>query len=436
MTFTAVIAFLFVLFFVSGCKEQDPLRKGRIQIEYWELWTGFEYQAMKDLVDKFNRSQDEIYVKMLSISQIDRKILISTAGGVPPDIAGLMPGFIPQFADKNALEPLDPLMDIIGVKKEDYIDIYWQLGNYNGIQYALPSTPAVLALHYNKDILRSVGLDPENPPQTIEELDAMAEKMMVKRDELNYDRLGFIQTSPGWWNYAWVYFFGGKWFDGENITANCPENIRAFEWIESYAKKYGSRQLQNFTGGFTSPNFDSAENPFFAERLGMVFQGVWLSNFIDKYNPDMDWAITSFPSEGGRLKDSVMAECNLLVIPKGAKHRIEAAKFLGFIQKPENLQYLALKHTKFIPLKLANDIDYTDHPNPHIKEFVRLAQSENIFSVPWIPIWTEMDAEISNALQAVWLQKMTAREALDHAQERLEDKWDEYKRIKKAIEKQ
>ncbi|NIR02910.1 MAG: extracellular solute-binding protein, partial [Gemmatimonadales bacterium] len=51
-----------------------------------------------------------------------------------------------------------------------------------GRMYALPTTPASLALHWNKRLFREAGLDPERPPRTLEELDRYAD-LLTTRDE-------------------------------------------------------------------------------------------------------------------------------------------------------------------------------------------------------------------------------------------------------------
>ena len=59
-----------------GCARQpeDRTEDGRVIVEYWEHWTGFEGEAMQAVVDDFNASQKDIYVKMLTVSQMDQKV--------------------------------------------------------------------------------------------------------------------------------------------------------------------------------------------------------------------------------------------------------------------------------------------------------------------------------------------------------------------------
>src|SRR6187549_1465619 len=63
-----------------------PAADGRVHVKYWEKWTGGEKAAMQALVDDFNRSQSRITVDYLSVSSVNQKTLVATAGGNPPDL--------------------------------------------------------------------------------------------------------------------------------------------------------------------------------------------------------------------------------------------------------------------------------------------------------------------------------------------------------------
>ena len=105
---------------------------GRVHISYWEKWTGFEGEAMRAVVDEFNRSQDRIFVDILTISEVDRKLLLATAGRVPPDVVGLWSANLAAFADRQVLLPLDDYLDRHGITRDDYIPAYWDLCHYRG----------------------------------------------------------------------------------------------------------------------------------------------------------------------------------------------------------------------------------------------------------------------------------------------------------------
>ena len=62
---------------------------------------------MQRTVDQFNRSQNKIVVEYLPLSNVDRKALVATAGGDPPDVVGLWAFNVYSFADRDALQPFD-----------------------------------------------------------------------------------------------------------------------------------------------------------------------------------------------------------------------------------------------------------------------------------------------------------------------------------------
>jgi len=173
-----------------------PPSDGRVHIDYWEKWTGFEGDAMRAVVNAFNRSQNRVFVHMLTISQVDQKMLLATAGGNPPDVAGLWAYNVNVFADKNALLPLDPFIREAGIKESDYVPCYWELGKYRGTMWALPSAPATVALHWNRRMFREAGLDPDRPPRTIEELDAYSRRLTKKDASGKITQAGFMQAEP------------------------------------------------------------------------------------------------------------------------------------------------------------------------------------------------------------------------------------------------
>lgn len=414
---------------------------GPVHVAYWEKWTGFEGDAMQAVVDAFNRRQNKIHVDLLTVSGIQNKTLLAVAGGNPPDVAGLFGPNMSQYADAKAVMPLDDFCREKGITAADYIPIYWDMGVFQGHLYALPSVPASTALHYNKQMLRDAGLDPEKPPQTLEELDAMAAKITKQDAQGKFAKAGFIPAEPGWWNWGWGEVFGGRFWDGQSkITADDPGNIEAMTWVQSYSKKYGATRLQSFRSGFG--NFSSPQNAFLSSKVAMELQGVWMYNFIDKYAPQLEkptlnWAAVPFPHPANHpeLANHTFADEDILVIPRGAKHPKEAFEFIAFVQSQEGMELLCMGQKKHSPLSHVSPEFYAKHPNPYIKLFADLAKGKNAQAPPKIGIWPEYQAELSNAFDAIALLHETPEQALKHVQQRMQPKMDEYtSRLRKRQE--
>lgn len=427
--FTLPALFLAVLagLGVSETLTRPPKPDGKIHVTYWEKWSDFEFDAMKHVVDEFNKSQDKIQVEILSISGIDDKTLMSISAGIPPDVAGLYGANVSQYADDRAVIQLDDLCREAGIRREQYIPVYWDIGVVRGKLFALPSTPATTALHYNRAMMRTAGIDPDKPPETMEELSAMSDKITKRGPDGHLLAAGFVPAEPGWWNWSWGSFWGGKLWDGKDkITVNSPENVAAYEWVQSFSKKYGPGQLQSFRSGFG--NFSSPQNGFMAEHDAMEIQGVWMYNFIQKFAPKLDWAAAAFPHPASKpeLANTTVVDLDVLCIPVGAKHPKEAFEFIKYVQSQKGMEMLCLGQRKTTPLIKVSDGFVAHHPNPFIKLFIKLANTDHPAAVPHLGIWPEFNNEINSTFDEIVLMKKPAKQALDDLQARMQPKLDQY----------
>ncbi len=345
---------------------------------------------------------------------------MATAGGIPPDIAGLWSNNLVSYAQKRAALPLDDYCEKHGITRDSFIPAYWDMCTYKGHVYGLPTTPASVALHWNKKLFREAGLDPDKPP----ELDAMSE-LLTKVEDGKIVQMGFLPAEPGWWNWGWGCFFGGRVWDGESkITCDSPDNVRAFEWVQGYAKRYGTDSLQTFQSGFG--NFSSPQNAFMAGKVAMELQGVWMYNFIDKYAPEIEWGAAPFPHPEGRpdIARTSIVEEDVVIIPRGAKHPDEAFEFLAFLASTQGSEILNMGQRKFTPLLDVTPEFLQKHPNPEIEVFIDLAHSPNAVTTPPLSIWNEYMDELTNAFDEIWLCRKTPEEALGQVRERIQKRLD------------
>lgn len=416
-----------------------------VRITYWEKWTGFEADAMRAVVDQFNASQDGIFVDFVSMSQIDRKLIVATAGGDPPDVAGIWFAQQASFADRAALTPLDDFIERdTGLAPEvwlrqTYPPVFAGMQRYRGHVYALISAPATNALYWNKTAFREAGLDPETPPRTRAELDAMS-RLLTRRDADTGALLctGFLPQEPGWFSYAYPAWFGGKLVDdnGDIAIARDPANLAAAEWERGFAEMLGAQQLKRFTSGFGA--FASAQQAFFTGDVAMVIQGVWFDRFIAKFAPGLDYGVAPWP-EGVSAEPRppeqafTVADADLLVIPRGAKHADEAWEFIRFATSANldattraevrGAELLCLGQQKASPLLKWSPWFEQNHPHPHITLFRRLADSPRAWHVPQIGVWTEYLREYNAAIQGVRLLRNEPTEAFDYVQARMSASW-------------
>jgi multiple sugar transport system substrate-binding protein len=441
-------------------RHAEPDVGGRVIVDYWEKWGGAEAAAMQEVIDWFNETvgkEKGIYVRYMSMSNIQQKTLVSTAAGVPPDIAGIFEAQVTQYATLDALEPLDELAAQYGITPEHYKPVYWRMCTYRGRLWGLISTPSSLGLLYNKrifrenaDVLRAAGCDPHRAPRTIEELDRYARALEAWEEGRppRLRRAGFLPMEPNWYINYYCYYFGGDLYDPvtDRITFTDPRVRRCFDWMQSYPRRLGVEAVSEQFAS-QSTGFASTQNPFFAGRVTMMIQGPWMANFIQIYKPDMcevivpkglepflprtlrpwnyDYGVAPFPCEVPNADQARPAYCggDVMVIPRGAKHKREAFEFMVFVNRQDVMERLCRAQTKLSPLREVSDDFIRTHPNPYIHVFDEVAASPVAKGPQQVAIFPEITEQVNYMTQKLMVLAGDVDDLLAESQRRLEEKY-------------
>jgi ABC-type glycerol-3-phosphate transport system substrate-binding protein len=430
LSFGAVVAAALLL---AGCAKPSD---GKIHLSYWEKWSGAEEDAMEQTVAQFNRSQDRIVVDYLAVGDSNQKTLLATAGGDPPDIAGVYLVNVCSFADRNALVPLDDFMRADGTPPDQFLTRYAKgyvaLGSYQGKIWGVPSTPTTCALFWNKELFRKAGLDPNQPPRTLEEMNAMSAKLTVRDSTGALKQAGYLPQLSGGWLWAFPLWFGGQIFDGTNVTIGTdPAALRAYQWMGSFSQAYGIDNIRRLTSSFGS--LASPDDPFNSGRVAMIFDGSWRGHYIKQFAPGLEYGVAGWPAAQPGVNDFTIADADMLVMPRGCKHPREAWEFLRFVSTPnyaaqsldelrgdELLCYLQEKPSPFAQW---SPYFASHHPNPDVATFRRLAESPHAVSLPKMGIFEEYQSELGTAFDEVRLGLATPEEALQNCQARMQASW-------------
>jgi multiple sugar transport system substrate-binding protein len=380
----------------------------RLHLAYWEKWGSFERDACQAMVDAFNESQSDLFVHYVNTSQVDRKAMLAIIGHDPPDVVGLWAGNVRPFVAAGALLPLDGLMKESGLDPERYTPQYLDIGRQDDLIYALPTTPASVALFYNQDhfaakapALRAAGLDPGRAPQTIEELDRYAEVLNEFNPDGSPRIMGFLPTEPGWWNALWGYYFGGTLHDPgtDQVTPDSPANLQAILWVKRYAEKYGRDRLLQFRAGFGT--FDSPNNAFIEGKVSMEMQGVWFPNFIRRHRPHLNFGVAPFPTLSSVPGPVSHLDADVIAIPRGCRHPQEAWRFVLFAQQ-QGLEILCRMQGKHMPVRRPPELFRQGHPNLELPVFEAVAASPHSFISPRLTVWQEYQDELGRAFDHIW----------------------------------
>jgi multiple sugar transport system substrate-binding protein len=272
----------------------------------------------------------------------------------------------------------------------------------------LPWGTDLYALFWNKDLFEAAGLDPESPPETMEQLVEYADKLTIMGSDGKLEQVGFIPDLS--WSHSDLYVrnFGGFWYsdDGTKLTVNSQPMIDMLTWQQQFYTKYGVDNLLAFASGFGE--YMSPDHPFYAGKVAMMVEGEWQTgpNFIPAFKPELNYGVTAFPppADHPERAGTIVNQGTVAVIPSGAQDKEASANLLAWMMSPaivaEEFCYNANLATS---IKAAEDSCFADL-GPKFQVFVDLMASENAYAV----ITTPRSLELNDALG-------TAEEEILHA---------------------
>jgi len=179
-----------------------PAAAGSLKITFWYGLTGFNGAVVQQVVNKFNTSQTKYYVEAVQQPDYDNtinKLNTSLAGGALPNVVQIYDIGTQRMIDTKRIIPAQ---DFIDKQKSDIpADLEPAVASYytvNGKLYSMPFNSSAPVLYYDRNAFKEVGLDPDKPPQTYDELFAAAQKLAKKDSSGNVTRAGMEFTLYGW----------------------------------------------------------------------------------------------------------------------------------------------------------------------------------------------------------------------------------------------
>ncbi|MDP6058675.1 MAG: extracellular solute-binding protein, partial [Pirellulaceae bacterium] len=113
----------------------------RREVVFWHFWGGADRAVVEDVVARFNRSQDEHFVRAIAMpgNNLDLKLFLAVSGGDPPDLINQDDPIMADWASRGALMPLDEVTspDEVERLRAWLVPAARQLGSYDDRMYAL-----------------------------------------------------------------------------------------------------------------------------------------------------------------------------------------------------------------------------------------------------------------------------------------------------------
>jgi multiple sugar transport system substrate-binding protein len=401
-----VLTLIVMLAFMASCAPQAPqAAAGQMpqKMRVWITW-GDNPAQLQELFNKFgaaNGVQVEVNAPVA-----DDKVIAALSGNEPPDVLILSaPDNVGTWAHEKLILPLDDYMAGANIDKSDFYEAPLAMCNVLGKYYCLPWGTDIYALYWNKDMFEAAGLDPEKPPETMEQVAEFSDKLTKTAASGELTQVGFIPDFA--WSHTDLYLamFGSKIYspDGAKVNVDTPEYAAMLKWEQQFYSKYGYDKVLKLSSA-AGNNYNSPDQGFYAGKIAMYVDGEWQPgpNFISKFKPELNYGVAPFPppADHPERKNTAVVAGTVAVIPAGAANKDASAKLLAWMETPDIVaEEMSTNFNLPTSKKAANDPRF--HTSQKFEVFLGLISDKNATYTPTSPVGTELSTELGSVEEQV-----------------------------------
>ncbi|WP_210493848.1 extracellular solute-binding protein [Microvirga antarctica] len=307
-----------------------------VEIEYWQYVFETRVKAMDQLIQKFQAANPGITVKHTTFpyAEYQTKVAAAVTAGQGPDVVQLFYGWVDGFIAGKLIQPLPKDAFPHDKIQAEFFPIVKAMER-GGEYYGLPTAVRSLALFYNKKLFQAAGLDPNKPPQNLQEFLAAAEKT-VKRDSAgNIISEGFTLDMAGqdhqWWREVLIRQNGGVPYtdNDRKVAYDSDAGLKALQF-------YTDLQTKQKVGlmGF----MDEAQAAFKGGLAAMTIDGTFRLGAFSSIK-GFEWGVTELPADANGMRSNYASYFANAITSRVQGEKLEASKkFLTYISSPEAME--------------------------------------------------------------------------------------------------
>ena len=376
----------------------------------------------------FNAENPDIVVEPVYTGNYDdtvTKIQTAMQGGTPPDVFVSLATQRFTMASTGMAMPLDDLIAADGEEGQAYIDDFldgFMLDSYvDGQIYSIPFQRSTMVLFYNKDAFEEVGLDPEDPPETWEEVVEYGQKLT------NENRYGVgLALNSGSAQWAFTGFCLQNSVNGENLMTedgkavlfDTPENVEALQFWLDLQNKY-----QIMAPGIVQ--WTDLPTQFLAGEVAMIYHTTGnMANIND--NAEFEFGTAFLP--GHKRVAAPTGGGNFYISSGLSEDRVQAAwKFIKFATETERAAQWSLDTGYVATRESCFETDLIKNYYEELPQ-AKVAYDQIPYSGPELTTYNaaEIWRVLNDNIQAAVVGDATPQEALTAVQEQATEILAEY----------
>ncbi|CAO1653126.1 extracellular solute-binding protein [Salinibacterium sp. NYA9b] len=398
---------------LSSCSaaSTDPEREATLTIwnpqDNWRQTTDF----YKDKIADFEEQHPNVTIKYVDIPYGQYEARYTAGFASKSDAPDIFMGQVSYYGGA---------LGVAGQAPDDLQELWEEnltpltAGNFkvDGEWSGYPvSSDLGMELFYNIDQFVEVGLDPDNPPETFEELREYADLLATQDSSGTVTRNGMALRYSG--NptgivdkaLPYIHAFGGRLYAEDNSTAdgylNSDETVAGIQYMQDMV-----------TDGVSSLQLGTPDDTFAQGLSSMTFREGWYEGWLKQNAPEVKFGVVPYPTgDAGYPKVSLLFNWGWMV-NDSSQNKDLAWDWMRAISDPElDLELAQLEG--YMPVWSQNfDDPYVVDRTDYVAVQKQLAEGAGpVYNAPYTnQIATAVGAAIERALQGD-----DVRESLDAA---------------------
>jgi ABC-type glycerol-3-phosphate transport system substrate-binding protein len=371
---TLLVALLSLTALSCNSQSTGSSQDGRTTITFWHSFVQSTIPALEELVKRFEEEHPHIRLNAQYVPTGDalvQKLITAVQSNSAPDVSWIRSHYLEDLVRAEAIFPISELTGLeAGLPAEDLEDIYpalLQYSKWRGTLYSVPMEATNLGLLYNKDHFREVGLDPERPPRTWDELREYSRRLtrLNARGD-RPERIGFMVPAVpadgpqgAYMMWQWLPFIwqaGGYIIteDQTRVVFDEEPGVRALGlWRDIFQEQ---RQVHFGHEAITA---------FASRQASMILDGPWNLPRYPRLLRNIDWGIAMLPA--GPEKAATVVSGEFLAVFRQSRNPDAAWAFLEWMIRPEIQAFWSME-SGYLPVR-ASALDVpefqaflADHP--------------------------------------------------------------------------
>jgi sn-glycerol 3-phosphate transport system substrate-binding protein len=338
-----------------GTIDELPPSEKPVEITYWHSFPEENERLITEITNEFNASQQDVRVRLVNQTSYGDTLTAFRAAfesGDSPELVLLEDKETQRMIDSQAVVPAQACIDADDYDMSDFLSRVTDYFTVEGTLWPMPFNVSNPVLYYNRAAFTQAGLDPEQPPTTLDEITEASQRIVDSGAAPH----GWALKLDPWLLEQWTAMAGREFVNNGNgrdarateVRFENDEGLAVFEWMdEMYRSGLGEntgRPEGNINHYLAVGNRTSAMTADTSAALGTVLSVLGSGQF-----PGVELGVAPLPGLPGDGATFVGGGANY-VVKDDDPAKVEAAwRFAKYLDEPATQAKWA--QTGYIPIR-------------------------------------------------------------------------------------